>query len=361
MKIINIVGARPNFMKIAPIIREMDKHPDIEHLLLHTGQHYDHKMSKFFFEELGIPKPNINLNIGSDTHARQVARIMTAFEEVCDTHQPDLILVVGDVNSTMACSLVAVKKGIKTAHVEAGIRSYDRNMPEEINRLVTDAIVDYLLPPSPDAVENLKQEGHAPEKIHLVGNVMIDTLKLFQPQIQASNILEELGVEKGKYATLTLHRPSNVDDEVALKRILKALQEIQQSIKIVFPMHPRTKKMLEKFGLEEAITKMSNLIVTEPLGYLGFGKLISNSKMVLTDSGGIQEETTVYEVPCITLRENTERPITITEGTNELAGSDTDKILAYAETIFKGEWKTGSIPKLWDGKASERIVQVVQH
>jgi len=347
-------------MKIAPIIKAMQAYPEIEHILVHTGQHYDEQLSDKFFRELGIPDPDVNLNVGSNTHSKQVAEIMVAFEKVCDDFQPDYILVVGDVNSTMACSLVAAKKGIKIIHVEAGIRSYDRTMPEEINRLVTDSITDYLLPPSIDAVENLKREGHTDEKICMVGNVMIDTLKLFEQDIQASDILEQIGVQPKEYAVLTLHRPSNVDDPVNLKKIINALFVIQQAVNVVFPIHPRSLKMLASFGYDALLAEMPGIKLVAPLGYFDFGKLVSNSKFALTDSGGIQEETTVYGIPCITIRENTERPITITEGTNELAGTDTQKIIDFANTILKGDWKKGAIPKMWDGKAAIRIVDFLR-
>ena len=360
MKIINIVGTRPNFMKIAPIMEAMKKSEIIEPILLHTGQHYDYKMSETFFNELNIPKPDIYLEIGSDTHAKQVAKIMDKFDEVCDEIKPDAVLVVGDVNSTMACTLVASKKDIKTIHVEAGIRSNDKTMPEEINRMVTDSISDFLLPPSSDAVENLKNEGKQENQIKLVGNIMIDTLMKFQSEIDQSKILEELSVSEKEYVSLTLHRPSNVDDKETFLRILSAIEHIQKSVKIVFPIHPRTRKMISQFGLDEYVKKMNNLILCEPLGYFDFGKLIKNSKFVLTDSGGIQEETTVYGIPCITLRENTERPVTIWEGSNELAGSDTEKIKSCADQILSGEWKNGKIPDLWDGNTAGRIVEYLE-
>jgi UDP-N-acetylglucosamine 2-epimerase (non-hydrolysing) len=361
MKIINIVGTRPNFMKIAPIIKALNAYPEIEHILVHTGQHYDEQLSDKFFRELGIPDPDVNLNVGSNTHTKQVAEIMVAFEKVCDDYQPDYILVVGDVNSTMACSLVAAKKGIKIIHVEAGIRSFDRTMPEEINRLVTDSITDYLLPPSMDAVENLRKEGHADDKICMVGNVMIDTLKLFSKEIQASTILEEIGVQPKKYAVLTLHRPSNVDDAIQLRKIIDALAVIQETVEVVFPIHPRSLKMLASFGFDQLLATLPGIKLVAPLGYFDFGKLVSNAQFALTDSGGIQEETTVYGIPCITIRENTERPITITEGTNELAGTDTQKIIDFANTILKGEWKKGSVPNMWDGKAAIRIAEFLNN
>lgn len=360
IRIINIVGTRPNFMKIAPIMQAMSASDRIEPILLHTGQHYDAQMSDNFFKELNIPRPAISLEIGSDTHARQVAHIMEKFDVVCDEVKPDAILVVGDVNSTMACSLVAAKKGIKIIHVEAGIRSGDRTMPEEINRLVTDSIADYLLPPSQDAVENLLKEGHNPDSIQLVGNIMIDTLIMHQEHINSSRILDTFGVNEKEYVALTLHRPSNVDDPVTFRRILEALKSIQSKIRIIFPIHPRTRKMIKDLGLEETFAAMPGLTLCDPLGYFDFGRLVSGARFVMTDSGGIQEETTVYGIPCITLRENTERPITVTEGTNELAGSDTKKITEYALQILDGKWKTGNIPELWDGKTAERIVSFIE-
>lgn len=356
MKIINVVGTRPNFMKIAPIIRAMNNVDSIDHILVHTGQHYDHKMSKNFFDELEIPTPDVHLEVGSDTQTKQTAKIMIEFEKVCDAYQPDYILVVGDVNSTMACSVVAAKKNIEIVHVEAGIRSRDREMPEEINRLITDSITNYLLPPSQDAVENLLAEGHSKDKIALVGNVMIDTLLYSSEKIKASTILDEIGIEEKSYATLTMHRPSNTDDIHALSKILDALEQIQTNIPIIFPIHPRTEKMIKTFGLEERVNNMKNLKLLAPLGYFDFGKLIVDSKFVITDSGGIQEETTVYGIPCITIRKNTERPITITEGTNLLVGNDTMSIVNAADKILNGQWKKGNIPQFWDGKTAERIV-----
>lgn len=360
MKIINVVGARPNFIKIAPIMRAMSGDSFFEPILLHTGQHYDFNMSGNFFRELEIPEPDINLEVGSMNQARQVAAIMTKFDDICEEIRPDALLVVGDVNSTMACTLVAAKRGIKTVHVEAGIRSFDRTMPEEINRLVTDSLADLLLPPSADAVENLIREGHTPGKIEMVGNIMIDSLIFNQTKIQKSTILSELGLEKGNFATLTLHRPSNVDSQQSFTSIIKALEHIQQKITIVFPIHPRTQAMINRFGLDSSLAGMKNLKIIEPLGYFDFGKLISDSLFALTDSGGIQEETTVQQIPCITLRENTERPVTITEGTNELAGSDTDRIIELAELIMTGKWKQGRIPDLWDGQTAGRIVNAIK-
>ncbi|MFA6950184.1 MAG: UDP-N-acetylglucosamine 2-epimerase (non-hydrolyzing) [Lentimicrobiaceae bacterium] len=360
IKILIIAGARPNFMKIAPIMHTMRQSAKLEPVLIHTGQHYDVQMSDTFFKELNIPHPDISLEVGSGTHAQQVARIMERFEPVCDEQKPRAILVVGDVNSTMACSIVAAKKDIKIIHVEAGIRSRDRSMPEEINRMVTDSITDILMPPSRDAVANLLAEGHCLDHIHLVGNIMIDTLLESQEMIGRSQILEKLGLNKGEYVSLTLHRPSNVDNIDNFKQILTALDHIQKELPIVFPIHPRTQKMIIRFGLEEYVSSLRNLILTEPLGYFDFGRLISQSRFVLTDSGGIQEETTVYGIPCITLRENTERPITVWEGTNELAGCDTEKIIMLAGKIMKGQWKESHIPELWDGKTAARIIKVLE-
>lgn len=360
VKILVIAGARPNFMKIAPIMHAMHKSERLEPLLVHTGQHYDVMMSDTFFKELNIPRPDISLEVGSDTHARQVARIMERFEPVCDEHKPQAILVVGDVNSTMACSIVAAKKDIKIIHVEAGIRSRDRSMPEEINRMVTDSITDILMPPSKDAVENLLAEGHHASKIFLVGNIMIDTLMESGEKIGQSEILSRLNLKGRPFVSLTLHRPSNVDNIENFKKILAALEIIQLEIPIVFPIHPRTRKMIADFGLNDYVASMHNLILTDPLGYFDFGKLVSSSHFVLTDSGGIQEETTVYGIPCITLRENTERPVTVWEGTNELAGCDTDTIVALARKILDGKWKEGRIPELWDGKAAGRIIEILE-
>lgn len=361
MKVVNIVGARPNFVKIAPLMQAMAKSALVDPVLLHTGQHYDYNMSESFFKDLEIPEPDVYLNVGSASHGKQVAKIMKKFDEYCENHHPDLVVVVGDVNSTMACSLVAVKRHIKVAHIEAGIRSYDRGMPEEVNRIVTDSVADLLLPPSKDAVENLLKEGHTSEQIHLVGNIMIDTLLKNQQKILHSDILQQLNIIRQEFALLTLHRPSNVDDPKSLINIIEALEEIQDRIKIVFPIHPRTKKKMEEFGLMNRIYQFENIILTEPLGYFDFGKLVYDAKFVMTDSGGIQEETTVYQIPCITIRDNTERPVTILEGTNELAGSDKNMIVDFANKILNGNWKTGSIPELWDGKTADRIVNVFEN
>ena len=360
MKVINVVGARPNFMKMAPIIEAMNHHPkEIQHLLVHTGQHYDEKMSKSFFVDLGMPKPDIDLEVGSGSHAEQTAKIMVAFEKVCLAEKPDLVIVVGDVNSTMACTITAKKLGIKVAHVEAGLRSRDMDMPEEINRLCTDVLCDYLFTTDILANKNLQQEGIAAEKIIFVGNVMIDTLLKHKKMAAGLDVLQKLGLKQGEYATLTMHRPSNVDDKGTLEGILGALGKISKTLPIIFPIHPRTRKMAEQFGLMQYLNEgkeVNGIWLTEPLGYLDFLHLNMNAKMVLTDSGGLQEETTVLGVPCITMRHNTERPITCDVGTNTIVGNDPEKILAAAQVVLDGQWRIGGIPDKWDGHAAERIV-----
>lgn len=359
MKIVSVVGARPNFMKIAPIIRAVASQRSMEHLLVHTGQHYDEKMSKSFFKDLGIPKPDVNLEVGSGSHARQTAEIMMRFEPVLLKYKPDLMIVVGDVNSTLACSVVASKLRVAVAHVEAGLRSLDRDMPEEINRLVTDAITDIFFTTSPDADQNLIKEGIAKNRIFFVGNVMIDTLMHNLTKASQSHILQNLDLKPRRYALLTMHRPSNVDDPKILKRLASALTTINQDIPVVFPMHPRTRHNLKNPALKNLSDQLSHLKLIEPLGYLDFLSLMKNAKFVLTDSGGIQEETTVLGIPCLTLRENTERPITITQGTNVLVGSDPKKILSEAKKIFAGRYKKGRRPKYWDGKSAQRIVETL--
>jgi UDP-N-acetylglucosamine 2-epimerase (non-hydrolysing) len=360
VKIINIVGARPNFMKIAPVMDAMGKSKVIKPLLLHTGQHYDEKMSSLFFEELKIPKPDIYLGVGSGTHAKQVAHIMEKFDDVCEEEKPDAILVVGDVNSTMACSLVASKLGIKIIHLEAGLRSFDRRMPEEINRLVTDSIADLLLTPSEDGSQNLLNEGISADKIQLVGNIMIDTLFRFLPVIEKSSIIDQLHLTPQQYLLVTLHRPSNVDQKENLKEILTTFREIQKKIKIVFPVHPRTMKNINEFGFSELINEMKNLIITEPFGYLDFQRLMTQSKAVITDSGGVQEETTALKIPCITIRENTERPVTVTEGSNVLIGSDMGQLVLMIEKVLANKWKKSTIPEQWDGKTADRVVKIIE-
>ena len=359
-KIMNVVGARPNFMKIGPIQREMNRRSsEFQPVLVHTGQHYDEKMSKLFFDDLQLPKPDVYLGVGSGTHAEQTAKIMIDFEKVCREHKPDMVLVVGDVNSTVACSLVAAKLWIPVVHVEAGLRSFDRKMPEEINRLVTDALADYLFITEKAGIENLKNEGVDDAKVHFVGNVMIDSLAFFLEKARESDILKKLELREKNYALVTLHRPSNVDDQENFLKILTAFEQIEKEIPIVFPIHPRTRKNIERFGLEDRVKALKNLKLLPPIGYLDFMNLTQNCKFVMTDSGGIQEETTYLGIPCMTLRENTERPITIEVGTNELVGPNTEQILNYAQKMLSGQWKKGAVPELWDGHAAERIVEVL--
>lgn len=359
LKICNVVGARPNFMKIAPIIDEMRKHTEIAASLVHTGQHYDEKMSKLFFQDLGLPKPDVYLGVGSGGHGEQTGKIMIEFEKIIAANKPDLVVVVGDVNSTIACGLVAVKMGVKLVHVEAGLRSFDRTMPEEINRILTDQISDYLFLTEREAKENLLREGVAEEKIHFVGNVMIDSLMKHREHAERSPILGDLKLEAGRYGLITLHRPSNVDVKENLDNILSALFDIQRDLPLVFPVHPRTRKQMKLFGFDDKLAHAPNLMLTDPLGYLDFLKLMAHARLVITDSGGIQEETTVLGVPCITVRENTERPITVTEGTNVLIGMSRERILEESYKILEGNGKQGRKPELWDGRAAERIVEIL--
>jgi UDP-N-acetylglucosamine 2-epimerase (non-hydrolysing) len=363
MKILNVVGARPNFMKMAPIIKAMDNcREQINHLLIHTGQHYDAQMSRSFFDDLGLPKPDIDLGIGSGSHAEQTGKVMMAFEKICQKENPDMVIVVGDVNSTMACTITAKKLGIKVAHVEAGLRSGDMSMPEEINRLCTDVLCDFLFTTDLLANRNLEKEGREPEKIFFVGNVMIDTLLNHRSIAEKLDLVSRLGFLPGRYAALTLHRPSNVDDRQTLKQILEALSEIASNIPIIFPVHPRTKKMISRFGLDCFLSKepgKNGIFAVNPLGYLEFLHLTMFAKMMITDSGGLQEETTVLGVPCLTLRNNTERPITCTQGTNVLVGNQKAQIIDAAGKILAGHVKKGRIPEKWDGKAAERIVRVL--
>jgi UDP-N-acetylglucosamine 2-epimerase (non-hydrolysing) len=359
LKIVNVVGARPNLPKIAPLIREMRRHPEIEPLLVHTGQHYDDALSGIFFRQMGIPAPDVNLEVGSGSHVAQTAEVLKRIEAILVESKPDIVLVVGDVNSTVAVSLAAAQLGIRVAHVEAGLRSFDRSMPEEINRVMTDALAEYLFVTEGDAVENLLREGRPPSSIHFVGNVMIDSLRYFLPDAQKSQIGYDLGLMVGeswrRFGVLTLHRPSNVDSIDKLAELLAAVGAVAAEVPIIFPVHPRTQERLAQAG----IPHRPQLIFISPLGYLDFLCLLSNATLVLTDSGGIQEETTALGLPCLTLRENTERPVTISEGTNILVGTDPDKIMAAAQEILAGRSKVGRIPRLWDGKAAERIVKVL--
>lgn len=392
-KVILAAGARPNFMKIAPIIRVIKKNNKsfnhlqfmIQKMFVHTGQHYNYEMSKIFFQDLDLYEPDIHLGVGSGTHTEQTGNVMVKFGRVLLKEKPDLVLVVGDVNSTLACALTSAKLHIPLAHVEAGLRSFDRTMPEEINRVLTDAIADYLFTPSIDADKNLKKEGINQAKIFLVGNVMVDSLLFNIKKAKESDILAKLGlinfkikksmpinnnIKSKPYALITLHRPSNVDDKNSFLKILSALNIIRKQIPIIFPIHPRTKKMIETFGLQKhfsylklnsskSLASTNSINIIEPLGYLDFLNLEANAKFVLTDSGGIQEETTVLNIPCLTLRNSTERPITISQGTNILVRNDTERIISEAFKILEGKNRGGTCPELWDGKAAERIMNIL--
>ena len=359
MRILNIVGARPNLVKIAPLLREMRNHAAIEPILVHTGQHYDEKLSDIFFRQMGIPEPDVNLEVGSGSHAWQTAEILRKIEPVIIERKPDFVLVVGDVNSTVAASLAAAKLGVAVVHVEAGLRSFDRTMPEEINRIVTDALSDYLFVTEEDAIENLIREGKHRDQIFFVGNVMIDALKQFLPVAQKSKIADELGLAgsngSGSYALLTLHRPSNVDSAETLSALLAAIGEIARQVPVIFPVHPRTQERMSSGTAKNP----PGLRFVPPLGYLDFLSLMSRARLVLTDSGGIQEETTALGVPCLTLRENTERPVTVSEGTNELVGQDPARIIKAAQAILSGQTKKGQVPRYWDGQASKRIIEIL--
>lgn len=361
LKILLIAGARPNFMKVAPIYAEMKRRAaEFLPLIVHTGQHYDAAMSDSFFDDLGMPKPDVHLGVGSGSHAVQTAKIMTEFEPVVLEHKPDWVLVVGDVNSTIACALVCAKLGVKVAHVEAGLRSRDRAMPEEINRILTDSISDLLFTTSQDADVNLAQEGVSAERVKFVGNVMIDSLMDHLKIAENSTVREDLGLTAGEYAVMTLHRPSNVDDKPTLSGILDALIAVAERVPIIFPMHPRTRAKIEEFGFSERIAG-SGIRLIDPLGYLDFMRLYSGARMVLTDSGGLQEETTVLGIPCLTLRHNTERPVTIEMGTNVLVGTDPGKIKQSAFAVLDGTSRAGAkIPPLWDGKTAGRICDELQ-
>ena len=356
MKIMHVVGARPNYMKVAPIMAEMARFPSLfEQTCVHTGQHYDVRMSDVFFAELGMPQPDFFLNVGSGTHAEQTARVMLAFEPVILENRPDWVIVVGDVNSTLACTLVCAKLGVPVAHVEAGLRSGDRSMPEEINRLVTDRLSDLLFTPSPDGDANLRREGTDPTKIHRVGNVMIDSLVRMLPAIEKSQVLESLGLLPGSYLLVTLHRPGNVDQVETLRSFFQTLNNLSERLPVVFPMHPRTRTRLE----QAEIVVNPAVRLTDPLGYIDFVALERSARLVLTDSGGVQEETTFLGVPCLTMRPNTERPITIEVGTNQLVGAGADALTeAVLLELARKERPSSHIPDLWDGAAAVRIVEV---
>ncbi|MGI9067512.1 MAG: non-hydrolyzing UDP-N-acetylglucosamine 2-epimerase [Pyrinomonadaceae bacterium] len=361
LKVINVVGARPNFMKVAPIVEAMKRREqEFTPLVVHTGQHYDAAMSDFFFRDLELPQPDVYLGVGSASHAAQTAAVIERFEPVVIKEKPDWVIVVGDVNSTLACALVCVKLGVKVAHVEAGLRSGDRTMPEEINRLLTDQIADLLFTPSEEAGENLRSEGIPAERIRFVGNVMIDSLIKHLPRAKESTVRQDL--QLNEYAVLTLHRPSNVDDPRTLSRILEAIETIGNRIPIVFPVHPRTQKMITDLASAERVLSAANgLMFINPLGYLDFLSLYSGARLVLTDSGGIQEETSVLGIPCLTLRENTERPITVMTGTNTIVGTDPEKIIAAAFAALNETVRQPVSIPLWDGRTAERIVAALSH
>jgi len=352
MKIISVVGARPNFMKIAPLLREFEVYKEIKSILVHTGQHYDNKMSDSFFNELQIKKPDINLNVGSASHAVQTAQIMQKFEVVLIKEKPDYVIVVGDVNSTLACTITAKKLNIKVVHIESGLRSFDRTMPEEINRIVTDSISDILFTTCDDGTDNLLKEGVDKKRVFMVGNSMIDTLAFELKRLECEGVIKE-----PDYAVLTLHRPSNVDSKKSLQTLLEVFNEISKKIDIKFPVHPRTLNQINKFKLNKIISPDIELL--PPLSYLNFLKLYKNSRLVLTDSGGIQEETSYLNIPCITLRDNTERPVTISEGTNFLVGTSRLRILRAFNSIMKSSEKTCKKIRYWDGKTSERITKIL--
>ena len=362
MRVLSVVGARPNFVKIAPLLREMTGRPEIEPILVHTGQHYDARMSEAFFDALAIPAPDFNLAVGSGSHARQTAEVMMRFEPVLETARPDVVLVVGDVNSTMAATLVAAKHGIRVGHVEAGLRSFDRSMPEEINRIVTDALANDLFATEESAVVNLAREGVPAERVHFVGNVMIDALRLTRPLWEASTIFDRglRGVER--YGVVTLHRPANVDDPQRLGEIVEALHVVAQELPLIFPVHPRVRPRLDDSQttwLGSEPLPQRGLVYTEPLGYLDFVALASRAAVVLTDSGGIQEETTILGVPCLTLRENTERPVTVTHGTNRVIGVARSRIVDEARFALAHPPAPLPPPPLWDGRAASRIVDTL--
>lgn len=356
-----VAGARPNFMKVAPVIEALDRHPGIfRHRLVHTGQHYDEAMSRSFFDALGLPKPDVDLGIGSGSHAEQTGRVMMEFEKLLLEDRPDLVIVVGDVNSTLACALTARKLGIPVAHVEAGLRSRDMEMPEEINRLCTDVLCDYLFTTDETASENLRREGVDESKIFFVGNVMIDTLLKHREIASRDDALRKLDLSPKGYAAVTLHRPSNVDDPARLRALIGVVLELARTMPVVFPVHPRTRARIEHAGLAEQLESRGSLILLEPMSYIPFLNLVMHARMVLTDSGGLQEETTVLGVPCLTIRDNTERPITCTQGTNRLVGNDPEKIKAGIDDILlHDDGAESMIPEKWDGSAAKRIVDVL--
>ncbi len=359
MKVLSVVGARPNFMKVAPLHRALNQNDRFQSKIVHTGQHYDEQMSDVFFRQLELPRPDVYLGVGSGSHAQQKARIMTAFEEVVETEQPDLVVVVGDVNSTLACALVATKMHVQVAHVEAGLRSGDRRMPEEINRLVTDRIADYHFVTEQSGIDHLRQEGVADDKIFFVGNLMIDSLVQFREKAGRTPVIDDLGLDEGRYALMTMHRPANVDHEKGVRKLLRIIERVAAERPVVFPMHPRTRNRFEEFGLEDELMAIDSLRLLEPLGYLEFLRLMETAAVVVTDSGGIQEETTFLGVPCLTLREHTERPVTLERGTNELLPLDPTQVVRRVRAVAQIE-PSSERPPYWDGQTAERIVNVLE-
>lgn len=359
MSILVVAGARPNFVKVAPLIEALRGMSGRRPVFVHTGQHYDFQMSEAFFQDLALPVPDHYLSVGSGTHAEQTAKVMLAFEPVLVSEKPDIVVVVGDVNSTLACAVTAAKLGVSVAHVEAGLRSFDPAMPEEINRRLTDAVSDYLFTPSRDGDDNLRKEGVAESKIHFVGNVMIDTLRRHESAARAKKVYERYGLEAGRYAVLTLHRPANVDDPSALGRLLTALAPVSERVPILFPAHPRTQQRLRLPAVAAILDGVTELRVCDPLGYLDFLSILAEARLVLTDSGGIQEETTALRVRCLTLRNNTERPVTVTHGTNTVVGTDPGAIATAAQAALIAEVPVKEGPPLWDGEAAGRIARVL--
>lgn len=353
-----IAGARPNFMKVAAVLRAMEGVEALDPLLVHTGQHYDPEMSQVFFDDLDLPRPDVHLGVGSGSHATQTADIMNRYDQVMDGRSPDLTLVVGDVNSTLGCALVSAKRGVPVAHVEAGLRSFDRSMPEEINRRVTDVLSDFLFAPSRRAVDNLRREGLEEERIHFVGNVMVDTLTRFRSRARETGARARHGVEDGDYAVVTFHRPSNVDDPEKLEGLLSMLVRLSAHLPVLFPVHPRTRRQINAQDLAK-VTEGSMVQLLEPLGYVEFLDLLSGARVALTDSGGIQEESTVLGVPCLTVRENTERPVTVEQGTNRVVGTHPNTVLAAALEALKENPNQGRAPEGWDGRAAERLVEIL--
>jgi UDP-N-acetylglucosamine 2-epimerase (non-hydrolysing) len=359
LKVLNVVGARPNLIKMAAILEAMKRRPQLKPILLHTGQHYDYELYRVFFKDLNLALPQINLGVGSGTHPKQIAKIMSRFDKSLKKVSPDLVVVFGDVNSTLACALVTAQARLPLVHVEAGLRSFDRRMPEEINRILTDSLSDYLFTTCQDANENLLREGTDKRRIFFVGNVMIDTLLRYKDRAKASKIMARLNIENQRFALLTLHRPENVDNKNSFLRIIKALKVVSRSIKIIYSLHPRSRKQLEKFGLLRRLKETKNLLLIRPCGYLDFIKLLMGSVLVLTDSGGIQEEATILGIPCLTLRQNTERPITVARGTNKVVGTEPQRIVAECEKILAGRRKKPRVPMLWDGRAAGRIAEIL--